>query len=95
MLLVNIECSYYDIVKYYWCVNACTVLVDSMSTVMNMHDVLPSSQKIVRLVQQMLDDRLATSPSSVKPVYSCNRKVNTLAIIIIMFKMCCIHLQWT
>ena len=37
---------------------------------MNMHNVLPSSQKVVNLVQQMLDDHLATSPSSVQPAYS-------------------------
>ena len=37
---------------------------------MNMHGVLSSSQKAVSLAQQMVDDHLATSPSSVKPVYT-------------------------
>ena len=41
-----------------------------ISRAMNTHGVLSSSQKAVSLAQQMVDDHLAISPSSVKPVYT-------------------------
>lgn len=64
---------------------------------MNMHGVLSSSQKAVSLAQQMVDDHLATSPSSVKPVYTYSEIITDVKKKKqpIYSRYNCIHLRWT